>query len=143
MLFSLPLPGRTIVAAKLATMYTLDSVLNIIMLVPCGIFYGIFARPHVTFYLYYFILIFFASLIPILIASILSALMSMIASRFRHAQFVSIVLYIIFLFAVMSFSFTFRIRAASAASTEASAPGDSFIFSIFSKAIAPSRSFYQ
>ena len=113
MLFSLPLPGRTIVAAKLATMYTLDSVLNIIMLVPCGIFYGIFARPHVTFYLYYFILIFFASLIPILIASILSALMSMIASRFRHAQFVSIVLYIIFLFAVMSFSFTMGSSAGS------------------------------
>lgn len=106
MLFSLPIPGRTIVAAKLLTMYTLDSILNFIMLIPCAVFYGMFARPQISFYVYYFILIFFVSLIPILIASILSAIMSIIASRFRHAQFVSIVLYVIFLCGVMAFSMT-------------------------------------
>ncbi len=106
MLFSLPIPGRTIVAAKLLTMYTLDSILNIVMLVPCAIFYGILERPHISFYIYYFILMLFVSLIPILVASIISALMSIIASRFRHAQFVTVILYVIFLCAIMGFSMT-------------------------------------
>ncbi len=106
MLFALPIPGRTIVAAKLLTMYTLDSILNIVMLVPCAIFYGIFERPHISFYIYYFILMLFVSLIPILIASIISAVMSIIASHFRHAQFVTVILYVIFLCGVMGFSMT-------------------------------------
>ncbi len=105
MLFSMPISGRTVVAAKLLTMYTLDSVLNLIMLVPCGIYYAVLVRPQVTFYLYYFILVFFVSLIPILIASVISALMSLIASRFRHAQVVTIFLYVVFLCGVMAVSF--------------------------------------
>ncbi len=105
LLFSLPLDPRTIVAAKLAVMVTLDSVLNLVMLIPCGIFYGIYASPALPFYFYYFLLIPFVSFIPILFASIISALVSLLASRFRHAQVVSIVLYVIFLFAVMSVSF--------------------------------------
>ena len=46
------------------------------------------------------------SIIPILISSVISALMSIIASRFRHAQFVTVVLYVIFLCGVMGFSMT-------------------------------------
>lgn len=106
MLFSLPLSGKTIVAAKLATMYTLDSILNLIMLIPCGIYYAILVKPQIFFYIYYFVLIFFVSLIPILAASVISALMSLLASRFRHAQVVTILLYVIFLAAIMSVSFT-------------------------------------
>ena len=106
MLFSLPLSGRTVVAAKLATMYTLDSALNFLMLVPCGIYYAFLEKPDISFYFFYFILIFFVSLIPILIAAVLSALMSLIASRFRHAQAVTVILYVIFLFAVMTLSFS-------------------------------------
>ncbi len=106
MLFSLPISGRAIVSAKLAVMVTLDSILNIIMMVPCGIFYGIYARPEITFYLYYFILMLFVTFIPILFASVISALVSLIASRFRRTQFISIILYAAFLFCVMSISFT-------------------------------------
>lgn len=106
MLSVLPISGRTIIAVKLATMYTLDSILNILMLVPCGIYYAFLEKPSVTFYIFYFILIFFVSLIPILIASVISALMSLIASRFRHAKAVTIILYMVFLFSVMALSFS-------------------------------------
>ncbi len=105
LLYSLPISGRTIVAAKLAVMYTLDSILNIIIMIPCGIYYGIMAKPSVTFYIYYFVLMLFVTLIPILFASIVSALLSLIASRFRHAQVVSLLFYVLFLGGVMSLSF--------------------------------------
>ncbi len=106
MLFSLPLTGGVIVAAKLATLYTLDLLFSMALMLPCGIFYGIFASPAVSFYLFYFILIFFVPLIPILAASVLSAIFSLIASRFRRAQLVTILLYAVFLCGVMSVSFT-------------------------------------
>ena len=107
MLYSLPISGGVIVAAKLATLYTLDLIFSIALMLPCGIFYGIFASPSVVFYPIYFILIFFAPLVPILAASVLSAVFSLIASRFRRAQVVTILLYAIFLFGVMAVSFTF------------------------------------
>ncbi len=113
MLFSLPVSGGTVVAAKIATMYTLDSVLNIIMLVPCAVLYGVLEKPPFSFYLYFIVLMFFVSLIPILIASIISALISIIASRFRHAQVVTIILSTAFLFGVMMVSFNIGSSAGS------------------------------
>ncbi len=105
LLYSLPLSGKTIVASKLAVMYTLDSVLNLVMLVPCGIFYAIFAKPAWTFYLYYAVMMLFVTMIPILLGTVISALVSLMASRFRHAQAVSLVFYLLFFGGIMSISF--------------------------------------
>ncbi|MBQ9748761.1 MAG: hypothetical protein IJV98_08255 [Clostridia bacterium] len=106
LLFSLPISGGVIVAAKIATLYTLDLIFSLAMMLPCGVFYGLFAAPSVTFYLFYFLLILFVPLIPILVACVVSALFSLIASRFRRTQMITIVLYAIFLCGVMSISFT-------------------------------------
>ncbi len=104
LLYSLPVSGKTIVAAKLATMYTLDSILNIILLLPGAIIYGIYEKPGIVFYLCYFVMMLFVTMIPILFASIISALFAFIASRFRHAQFVTVILFAFYLIGVMSIS---------------------------------------
>ncbi len=105
LLFSLPVSGKMIVATKLAVMYTLDSILNLVMLIPCGIMYGIFAKPQLTFYICYTVMILFTTMIPILFAAIISAGFSFLASHFRHAQFITVVLYVIFLVGIMAVSF--------------------------------------
>ncbi len=106
LLFSLPVSGKMIVASKLAVMYTLDSILNLVMLIPCGIMYGIFAKPNFIFYICYTVMILFTTMIPILFAAIISAGFSFLASRFRHAQFITVILYVIFLGGVMAVSFS-------------------------------------
>ncbi len=94
LLFSLPVPGRTIIAAKLAALYTADMVLSLLILLPCGIFYSIFAEgaslPH------YLLAAFFVPMLPILLSSVLSALISFVASRFRRTNIVGTILYTAF-----------------------------------------------
>lgn len=121
LLFSLPLPGSLIVGAKLLTLYTLDLIFSLALMLPCGIFYGMLASPPVTFYLFYFLLILFVPMIPILVASVLSALFSLIASRFRRTQIVTIILYALFLCVVMSFSMS------TTSSAEEGLIGDLFV----------------
>ncbi len=129
-LCSLPIRSGTVVAAKLATLYTLDLVFSLAMMLPCGVFYGIFALPALSFYFFYFTLIFFVPLIPILISALVSALICLIASRFRRMQAVTILLYILFFFGILSVSFF-----AGSTAGEPTALGD--LFSGMLEAVLP------
>ena len=108
MLFALPVRGSTIVAAKIATLYVLDFIVSFALLLPCGILYGYFAAPPVLFYVRYSVLTLFVPMLPILAAALISALVSLVASRFRHARIVGTVLYIgiflAFMLGIMSMS---------------------------------------
>lgn len=94
MLFALPIRGSVIVAAKIATLYVLDLIVTLALLLPCGIIYGYFAAPSVMFYIRYYTLTLFVPMVPILISALISALVSLVASRFRHAKVIGTVLYI-------------------------------------------------
>lgn len=108
MLFSLPIKGSVIVAAKIATLYVLDLAVTLALLLPCGVLYGLFASPSISFYVLYFTLVLFVPMIPILIAALISALVSLIASRFKHAKIVGTVIYVAislaFMLGIMSLS---------------------------------------
>lgn len=108
LLFSLPVKGSTIVAAKLATLYTLDLAVSLALLLPCGILYAVLAAPPVYFYVLYFFLMLASPMLPILIAALLSALISLFASRFRYSRIVGAVIYIAlfgaYMIAVMNIS---------------------------------------
>lgn len=101
LLFSLPVKGSVVVAAKIATLYVLDLFVSLALLLPCGVIYGVLAAPSWSFYILFFTLVLFVPLIPILIASLISALVSMVASRFKHARIVGTILYIALFIAFM------------------------------------------
>lgn len=108
MLFALPIAGNVIVAAKIATLYVLDLVVTLALLLPCGVIYGLFASPGAAFYFLYFSLVLFVPMIPILIAALISALVSLVASRFKHAKIFGTILYVAlflaFMFGIISVS---------------------------------------
>lgn len=99
LLFSLPIKNSTVIAAKLATIYILDLAVTMALLLPCGVIYGIVARPAAIVLVRYFILTLFVPMLPILIAAVISALVSLIASRFRFSKIIGTVIYVA-LFAV-------------------------------------------
>ena len=101
MLFALPIRGSVIVAAKIATLYVLDLAVTLAILLPCGVIYGYFVQPSWLFYVLYYTVVLFVPMLPILIAAFVSALVSLIASRFRRAKIVGTVLYIAIFFAFM------------------------------------------
>ena len=106
MLFALPIRGSVVVAAKIATLYVLDLIVTMAILLPCGVIYGYFAAPSLMFYVRYYTLALFVPMVPILVAAAISALVSLAASRFRHAKVVgtifSVALFFVFMLGLMS-----------------------------------------
>ena len=46
LVFSLPVKGSTVVAAKIAALYILDLSVTLALLLPCGVIWGMFAAPR-------------------------------------------------------------------------------------------------
>ena len=101
LVFSLPVKGSTVVAAKIAALYILDLSVTLAMLLPCGVIWGMFAAPPVYAWVLFFVMALLVPLVPILLASLISALISMFASRFRHAKIVSTILSVALFVALM------------------------------------------
>ncbi len=111
MLFSLPIKGTTIVEAKLMTLYVLDLISTMAFLLPCAVCYTVFGGLDLYFLVSFFIMSFFVPLIPLLVAAMFSALVSLIASRFRRAKLAGSVFYVLFFIAVMLGSMTLSTNA--------------------------------
>ena len=112
LLFSLPVKGTTVVSAKLATLYVLDLVSTLAFLLPCLAAYTVFGGFDLWFFVSFLIMSFFVPLIPILFAAIISAVVSLIASRFRRAKTVGTVLYLLFFGAFMFGTMTLSMSTA-------------------------------
>ena len=113
LLFSLPVKSTTVVAAKLATLYALDLVGTLAFLLPCLAAQIVFAGFDLWAVLSFVIMSLFVPLIPLLLAAILSALVSLIASRFRRAKTVGTVLYLLFFAAFMFGTMTVSMNSAT------------------------------
>ncbi len=111
MLFSLPIKGETIVAAKLMTLYVLDLISTMAFLLPCAVCYTVFGGFDLYFLVSFLIMSFFVPLIPILVAAMISAVVSLIASRFRRAKLVGSIFYVLFFVGVMLGSMTLSTNA--------------------------------
>ena len=93
LLFSFPVKGSTVVAAKLAALYTLDLAISLAILLPCVVLYGVFAAPSPALYVLFAVMAILSPMLPMLAAVLVSALVSIIAARFRRAKIVGTVLY--------------------------------------------------
>lgn len=106
-LLSLPIPVRTVIFSRLTNMYIWNTFIAILVMMPMGVVYVLFAQPGILVPLYWIVGILLACLIPTIIASFFGALITAIASKFRYASAVSSILGIGFVVVLMIVSMSF------------------------------------
>lgn len=106
MVMSLPISTKGIVASRLIILYVLNFVFVIIMMLPMMVSYGILVNPKVWFYLIGIITLFFIPLIPIVVASLIGTVIAYAATRFKHSNFVNMIISLAFFAGIIVFPFT-------------------------------------
>ena len=104
MIMSLPVKTKDIVASRVWLLYIINLFFILIVMIPAGIVYGIFAKQGLVFYLVYFIATAFIPLFPIVIASILGAIINIIASKFKHMNALNTIFNFVFVLGIMFLS---------------------------------------
>lgn len=100
MIMSLPVTSFTVVLSRMASVYGMNLLFNLVALVPAGLVYGIAANLSFSAWIMLFFLLFLAPLLPLTLATLLCILITAVSLRFRHRNLVTIVLSLslIFLF---------------------------------------------
>lgn len=105
---SLPIRVSTVIASRFLYLYVLNTVFSMIVMLPMGVVYCIYAKPSVSFYFMWFISLFTASLILTTIAAVFGACITAIASKFRNTNRVTTILSIMVI--VISSFFMIKMR---------------------------------
>lgn len=105
MLLALPVKTSHIVASRVLMLYMMSFLFLCIIMIPAGIVYAVVAAPSIAFYLIYMITLFFIPLIPIIFATFVGAIITMITARFKHTNLISMILNFILMVGVIYLSF--------------------------------------
>ena len=97
MLSSLPVQAKEIISSKFGFLYLLNFLLGILFMLPAGIIWQIYASAHLLFFFMYLASAVFVPFVPMCIASLLGVLVTVVSSKFRRKNIVSLV----FSFAVL------------------------------------------
>lgn len=106
MVMSMPVSTGGIAVSRLILLYCVNMLFVVIVMIPMMIAYGILVKPSILFYLVGFFTLFFIPLIPIIIASFLGTIITYVASKFRHSNFMNILMSIGFFVAIIGLSFS-------------------------------------
>lgn len=101
----LPIKMSEMVTAKIITLYVSNLFLTLGFMLPAMGIYVWHQSPGFLFYLYGIIALVATPMVPIIIGVVLSVIISMISTRFKYKNFISIVLMVIVFGGIMSFSF--------------------------------------
>lgn len=104
LLMSLPIKTSHIIGSRILMLYIMSLFFNLILMIPGCIAYSLIASPSLGFYVLFVLCFFFIPLVPIILASLVSALISLIASRFKSVQLLSTLLSFLFVLGFMGFS---------------------------------------
>ena len=105
LLGALPIKTSDIVASRVLVLYFMNLIFLGIIMIPAAIVYGVVAKPSLAFYGMYGLTLFFIPLIPIIIATFIGAVITVVAIRFKRTQLISLILNLILLMGIMSISF--------------------------------------
>ena len=103
LVMSLPIPVRTIINSRFLNLYLWNTFFSLLIMVPMGVVYVVFAKPSLGFYFMWLAGLFLTCLIPTTIAAVFGAAVTAISSKFRYTSAVATILTIIFVIAVMVF----------------------------------------
>ncbi|WP_151733472.1 putative ABC transporter permease subunit [Paenibacillus tengchongensis] len=106
LVMSLPVKTSTVVASRVLQLYSLNVFFTLLVMVPAGAVYAIYVNPGFLYYPLFLLTLLCIPLVPIIAATIIGALISWIASRFRGSRTVQLVLTIAFVIALMAGSFS-------------------------------------
>lgn len=98
MIMSLPVTSFTVVLSRMASVYGMNLLFNLVALVPAGIVYGSAAELSFSSWIMLFFLLFLAPLLPLAAATLLCILITAVSLRFRHRNLVTIVLSLTLIF---------------------------------------------
>ena len=107
LVMSLPIPIRTIINSRLLNMYLWNTFFTLLVMVPMGIVYALFAKPPVAFYLLWFSGLFLVCLIPTILAAIIGAGITAISSKLRHTSAIATILMIVTVVVIVVLPLTF------------------------------------
>ncbi len=102
MVMSLPVSTFQVVASRLLLMYTMNLTFTLVIMLPASAAYAIWGGATGLFYVYSLIGILFVPLVPIVVASIIGFFISWVASHFRHANFMKIIVTFVAFFGFMA-----------------------------------------
>lgn len=98
MIVSMPIKIRQVVAARVLILYFMNIAFSLVIMVPAGVVYALFTYTESLFWLYYVIAILFVPVVPIIIATIIGAIVAAVASRFRKKNAITtIMLFVVFI----------------------------------------------
>lgn len=106
-IMSLPVKTGEIVASRLLVIYSFNLFFSMAIMLPAGVAYVILAKPSALFYPIYLLLMLAVPLIPIIVASVIGTVISMISSRFKHSGTVNLIVSLVFFVGIMVVSFSF------------------------------------
>lgn len=101
MTMSFPVSESAIVISRFFTMYVTNFFLGLLIMIPGLAVYGIYMHPTGTFYLFGFLGIVLLPLLPLTIATALSAGIMALTARMRHKSLISALLMIILVLAAL------------------------------------------
>lgn len=101
---SLPIKTSTIIASRIASLYFLNILFILLIMIPAFVAYLMFGGFSIAFCVAFFLTLFFIPLIPIIIATLIGMVVSIIASRFKVSNIFTIILSLIFIVGIMAIS---------------------------------------
>lgn len=105
-LMSLPLKTSEIVAGKLISMYIVNMLYALAIMLPAGGVYAFFAAPNVLFYIYFIISLLFVPICAMVVATIVGTLFAFLTAKIKFMKYITILLYIAFFVGIFMLSFT-------------------------------------
>ncbi len=101
MIMSMPVSTTGIVASRIIVLYLYNIIFTFIIVLPGNIVYGVFAGAGASFYFLSTLLAFFIPLVPILFGTLLGLMITIVSSKFKYKNFVTIALFILLFAAYM------------------------------------------
>ncbi len=105
MVMSLPVKTSQVIASRILILYSLNFSFALLIMVPAGIVYAIFAAPSAYYYLAFVLTLFATPLIPIVIATLIGSLITAVASRFKWKNALNLIFSFLAVAGAMFFSF--------------------------------------
>ncbi|MDF2952151.1 MAG: putative rane protein, partial [Anaerocolumna sp.] len=91
MVMSLPVKTSHIVTSRLLLLYSINILFTLIIMIPAAIAYGIIARPTILFYIFSALIVFLIPLVPMILATVIGTIITVISARFKHSNIVNII----------------------------------------------------
>lgn len=92
LLMSLPIKTSYIIASRIIWLYSMNFLFLAIIMIPAGVLYSIMVQASIGFWIKYIIGLLCVPFIPIILGAIIGTIITVIASKSKHTNIISIVL---------------------------------------------------